>query len=199
MSAKLDKDFICLKCKSSTDFSAQPVESSGDGIEAMRSFLYFGSKVDTSGDCETTVTERMRSGRAKFKECRDILLSKSFLLKIKGRVYASCVRSAMLFGSEVWCLRQNELDILKRTETTMVRAICGVKLSDRFKSKSLIDRLGFKKTSESLAKASGVRWFCHVMRRDEGNVLRKVLTFKIDGLKKRVGRKKSVKKNSFRN
>ena len=34
VSPKLAKDFICLKCKSSTDFSAQPAESLCDGIEA---------------------------------------------------------------------------------------------------------------------------------------------------------------------
>ena len=89
----------------------------------------------------------------------------------------------MLFGSEVWCFRQNGLDILKRINRAMVRTICGVKLSDRFKSISLIDRLGLKETLETLAKASGVRCFGHVMRRDVANVLRKALTLKIDSLK----------------
>ena len=56
----------------------------------------------------------------------------------------------MLFGSEVWCLRHNELDILKKA---MVRAIFRVKLSGRFKSKSLIDRFCLKETLETLAKS----------------------------------------------
>ena len=62
VSAKLAKDFICLECRISTDFSAQPVESLCDGIETVDSFLYLVSKVDSSGDCETAVTVRMRSG-----------------------------------------------------------------------------------------------------------------------------------------
>ena len=114
VSAKLTKNFICLKCKSSTDFCAQSVESSCDGIETAHSFLYLGSKVDSSGNYEKAVTANMRSGWTEFKECRDISLSKRFFFKIKERIYSSCVRSTMLFGSEVWCLRQNELDILKR-------------------------------------------------------------------------------------
>ena len=48
----------------------------------------------------------------------------------------------MLFESEIWCLRRNKSDILKRTERVMVEAICGVKLLERFKNKSLIDKLG---------------------------------------------------------
>ena len=60
-----------------------------------------------------------------------------------------------------------------------------VKLSDKFKSKSLIDKLGSKKPLKTLAKASGLRWFGHVIKRDEKNVLRKALTLKSVGLKKK--------------
>ena len=38
-------------------------------------------------------------------------------------VYRSCVRSAMLYGSEAWCLRVSEMAILRRTERAMVRSI----------------------------------------------------------------------------
>ena len=31
-------------------------------------------------------------------------------------VYRSCVRSAMLYESETWCLRESEMAILRRTE-----------------------------------------------------------------------------------
>ena len=71
----------------------------------------------------------------------------------------------------------------------MVSAICGVNLLDKFKNKSLIDMLGLKETLETFAKAGGVRWFGHVIRRDERNVLRKALTFKDDGSNKKGGPK----------
>ena len=37
-------------------------------------------------------------------------------------VYRSCVRSAMLYGSETWCLRETEMAILRRTERAMVKS-----------------------------------------------------------------------------
>ena len=52
----------------------------------------------------------------KFKECGELLNSRRFSLKTKGMVYPSCERSAMLYGSETWCLRENEMAILRRTE-----------------------------------------------------------------------------------
>ena len=34
-------------------------------------------------------------------------------------VYRSCVRSAMLYGSETWCLRENEMAILSNGESNV--------------------------------------------------------------------------------
>ena len=51
------------------------------------------------------------------------------------------MRSAMLYGSRAWCLRESEMVILRRTERAMVRAICGLKLINRKKTKELIEML----------------------------------------------------------
>ena len=57
----------------------------------------------------------------KFKECGELLNSKKLSLKTKGMIYRICARSAMLYGSETWCLKENEMAILRRTERAMVR------------------------------------------------------------------------------
>ena len=38
-----------------------------------------------------------------------------------------------------------------------------------------MERLGLKKIVVQMAKVNGVRWYGHVLRRDEGHVLRKSL------------------------
>ena len=47
-------------------------------------------------------------------------------VKMKGRTYHTCIRSAMLYGSETWCLRENEMAILRSTEKAMMRSMRGV-------------------------------------------------------------------------
>ena len=37
----------------------------------------------------------------------------------------------MLYGSETWCLGENEMALLRRTERAMVRGMRGVKLMDK--------------------------------------------------------------------
>ena len=81
-------------------------------------------------------------------------------------VYPGCVRSAMLYGSETWCLRENEMAILRRTE----RAMCGAKLMEKKRTEDLMEMLGLKETAVQMAKANGVTWYGHVLRRDEWHV-----------------------------
>ena len=66
----------------------------------------------------------------------------------------------------------------------MVRTICGVKLMDKKNTDKLMDILGLKESVDKLAKANGVRWYGPVRRR-QGDVLRKVLTFEVGGVRKR--------------
>ena len=81
----------------------------------------------------------------KFKECGELLNSKSSSLKTKGMVYQS-IRSAMLYGSETWCLRENEMTILRRTERARVRAICGANLMEKKRTEDLMEMLRLKET-----------------------------------------------------
>ena len=63
--------------------------------------------MNARGGCEADVTARA-IGWVKFRECGELLNSKRFSLKMKGMVYRSYIRLARLYGSETWCLRENE-------------------------------------------------------------------------------------------
>ena len=80
----------------------------------MKSFCYLWDRLNASGRIEAAVTARTRIGWIKFRECEELLYRRKFLLKIKGRIYQSCIRSAMLYGSQAWCLRENEMAILRK-------------------------------------------------------------------------------------
>ena len=45
--------------------------------------------------------------------------------------------------------------------------------------------LGLKETVVQMAKANGVRWYGHVLRRGDGHVFRKELEFEVKGKRKR--------------
>ena len=81
--------------------------------------------------------------------------------KLKGAVHKSYVRPGILNGSEAWFLKENEMGILRRTDRSIVRAMCGVQLKDRKISTDLILMLGLKEIIDQLAMANSVRWYGH--------------------------------------
>ena len=113
-------------------------------VQTVRGFCYLGDRVNAGGGCEAAVTARARTGWVKFRECGELLNSKRFSLKLKGMVYRSCVRSVMLYGSETWCLRENEMAILRRTKRAMVRAMGGAKLMEKKRTEGVMEMLGLK-------------------------------------------------------
>ena len=99
----------------------------------------------------------------------------------------------MLYGSEAWCLREKEMAIL-RTERAMIRAMCGVKLLDQRNSEELMDMLGIKESLDRMAKASSMRWYGHVLRKEDENVIVKASKFEVSGSRGRRRPKQTWKK-----
>jgi len=76
--------------------------------------------MNASDGCEAAVTARTRIGWMKFREYGEIIHGKRCSLKLKGKIYRSCARSSILYGSETWCLGEKELSILRRTGKTLM-------------------------------------------------------------------------------
>ena len=76
-----------------------------DEVETVREFRYLCDWVSAVGGCEAAVTARTRCGWVKFMECGELLYDRRFPLRMKGAVYESYLRPAILYGSEAWCLK----------------------------------------------------------------------------------------------
>ena len=98
----------------------------GEMYGCVKSFCYLGD-----GGADLATTARIRSGWMKFQEPLPFLTSKAPPLEMKGRMYASCVRNSMTYGSET---RPMPADVglkFERAEMQMMRWMCGVSLKDR--------------------------------------------------------------------
>ena len=84
--------------------------------------------------------------------------------------------------------------ILRRTERAMVRSMCEVKLVDRKNTEDLMTMLGLKETLDKMVQANGVRWYGHVVRRDEESILKKAMMLQVNGQRKRGRPKQTWKK-----
>ena len=142
VTARLTMHFIGSKCKGIMEGTMDSIEKLCDEVETGNRPCYLGNSVG----CEAAVTARVRIGWVRLRECGELLLGNKFPLRMKGNVYRCCVRSAILCGSEAWCLKENEKAIYRRTEGAMVRAMCGQKVVDRKTTEQQMDMLGLKET-----------------------------------------------------
>ena len=186
--------FVCSKCIGIMEGTMDSIKKLCDEVEIVNGFCYSGDRLNASGGCEVVVTARVRIGWVRFRECGKLLLGNRFPLKMKGKIYRCCVRSAILYGNETWCPKQNEKAILRRTERAMVKAMCGQKVVDRKTTEEQMDMLGLKETIDRLATANGVRWYGHVLKRDDDSVLRVALDLEVSVKTKRGRPKKTWKK-----
>ena len=76
----------------------------------------------------------------------------------------------------------------------MVRAMCDQKVVDRKTAEEQMDMLGLRETIDRLATANSVRWYGHVLKRDDDSVLRVALDLEVSEKKKRGRPKKTWNK-----
>jgi hypothetical protein len=107
------------------------------------------------------------------------LTSKGVSLKLKGKVYASCVRSCMIYGSEKWTMKKEHKTKLETTEMRMIRLMCGVSLRDKKTSSELRDRVGVETIGE-ICRRSRLRWFGHVKRKVDDDWVRRCTELVLD-------------------
>ena len=121
--------------------------------------------LSAAGGCNLATSTRVKTGWKKFKELLPVLSSRHLSYKTRGRVYSTCVRSAMLHASETWPLTKPNLQRLQRNDRAMIRQICNVKPEDAatVRSNELLAKLGLEDLNLIL-REKRLRWFGHVER-----------------------------------
>ena len=66
----------------------------------------------------------------------------------------------------------------------MVRWMCGVKLKDRVSNKELRERLGMVDIT-SLLQQNRLRWYGHVLRKDDNDWVKKCMEYEVVGFRPR--------------
>ncbi|XP_065321166.1 uncharacterized protein LOC135928639 [Gordionus sp. m RMFG-2023] len=94
-------------------------------------FGYLGDMLNADCGVDSAVFARIGQAWEKFREMSSILTNKKVSLKLKGKVYGSCVRSCLVYGGKTWAMKATHEVKLERTEMRMIRWICWVSLREK--------------------------------------------------------------------
>ena len=102
----------------------------------------------------------------------------------QGKVYRTVVRPALMYGAETWALKKAQENKLEVAEMRMLRWMCGVTKLDKIRNERI---RGTTKVGEITKKVQErmLKWYGHVMRREEHYVGRRAMVMKVQGRRKR--------------
>ena len=133
-------------------------------LDCVENFCYLKDVIWARGGTDDACRNRVKNAWMSFNKLGPILTTRDVSLRLKGKLYKMCVQRVMVYGSETWPIRVEELRRLDRAER-MIRWMCGVTLKDRCKSEELRKRLNIEDVADVIRK-SKLRWFGHLERKD---------------------------------
>ncbi|KAK3553753.1 hypothetical protein QTP70_009192 [Hemibagrus guttatus] len=141
------------------------VRLQGEEVKKVQEFKYLGSTVQSNGECGKEVKKRVQVGWNGWRKVSGVLCDRKISARIKGKVYKTVVRPAMLYGLETVSLRKRQESELEVAELKMLRFSLGVTRLDRIRNEYIrgtvhVGRLGDK------VREARLRWFGHVQRRE---------------------------------
>ena len=182
---KPDPSFQCRSCIDKTqcvDSAAPVVEDVGaDGeIEHVERFCYLGDMIGRGGGAEDAARCRIRCAWGKFNDVSHFLTRRGLSLKRKGCIYDLYVRRTLVHGSETWPMKAVDVQQITRTERSMVRRMCGVRLEDKRRSEDLLKLMDIVSVEEVMNR-SALRWLGHVERKDDSDYVSKCRRMVVEG------------------
>ena len=86
---------------------------------------------------ETEIAKRVGAGWMNWKKCSGVLCDKRMPVKLKGKVYRTVVRPAMIYGAETWATTKRQESRIEVNEMRMLRWMCGVTRKDKIRNEHI--------------------------------------------------------------
>ena len=103
--------FMDFNFEQNQEGNREPVKILGEELERVTHFKYLGTSMEEEGGMETEITKRVGAGWRNWKKCSGVLCDRRMPVKLKGKVYKTVIRPAMLYGAETWAVKATKLQL----------------------------------------------------------------------------------------
>ena len=165
------------------------IKLGGENIKRVKEFKYLGSMIDAAGDMGKEVNNRIQCGWYNWRRVSGVICDRKVPLRLKGRVHKAVVRPAMTYGLEAAPLKKIEGRKMDVAEMRMLRWMSGVTKMDRVRNNYIRGTVKVTEVSKK-AQEARLRWYGHLMRREEQHVAREMMDLEVNGRRRR-GRPKT--------
>ena len=158
-------------------------------VPRVKEFKYLESMVQESGSCEREVKKRVQAGWNGWRKVPAVICDRSLPARVKGKVYSSVARPALMYGLETVAVTKKQVKEMEVAKMKMLRFAMGVTRKDKIRNEYIrgtvkVEWLGMK------MREGRLRWYGHVMRKDQEYVGRKIMEMELPGKRKRGNSKR---------
>ncbi|KAM1032662.1 hypothetical protein FF1_036269 [Malus domestica] len=157
-------------------------------------FRYLGSILQKNRELDGDLNHIIQAGWMKWKSASGVLCNRRMPLKLKGKVYRTAIRPAMLYGTECWAVKHQHIHKMGVAEMRMLRWMCGHTRNDKIRNEDIRGKVGVAEIEGKL-RENRLRWFGHVQRRPTNASVRRCdYGIEVQGRRGRGRPKKTLEK-----
>ena len=153
-------------------------------VPRVKEFKHLGSTGQESGSCEREVKRRVQARCNGWRKLSGVICDRRLAARVKGKVYSSLVRPAMVYGLEMVAVTKKQVQEMEDSEMKMLRFAMGVTKKDKIRNEYIrgtinLERLGMK------MREGRLKCYGHVTRRHQEYLGRRVMEMELPGKKER--------------
>ena len=137
----------------------------GETMEAVRDFIFLGSKITADGDCSHEIKRCLLLGRKVMTNLDSILKSRVITLPTKVCLDKAMVFPVVMYGCESWTVKKAKYRRIDAFELWCWRRLLRVSWTARRSNQSILKEISPGYSLEGLMLKLKLQYFGHLMRR----------------------------------
>ena len=126
-------EYLCINGENDDE----TVKMEDTKVPRIKEFKYLGSTVQESGGCEREVKKRVQAGWNGWRRVSGVISDRRLPARVKGKVYSSMVRPAMVYGLETVAVTKKQVEEMEVSEMKMLRFAMGVTRKDKIRNEHI--------------------------------------------------------------
>ena len=138
-------EYLCINGENDDE----TVKMEDTKVPRVKELKHLGSTVQENGGCEREVKKRVQAGWNEWRRVSGVICDKRLPARVKGKVYSSVVKPAMVYGLETVAVTKKQVEEMEVAEMKMLRFAMGVTRKDKIRNENIrstvkVERLGMK-------------------------------------------------------
>ena len=123
-------DYLCTNREN----DKETVKMKDTKVPRVKEFKYLGSTLQESDSCEREVKKKVQAEWNEWRKVSRVICDRKLPARVKGKVYSSVVRPAMVYGLETVLVTKKQVQEMQVTDMKMLKFAMGMTRKDKIRN-----------------------------------------------------------------